>query len=166
LTRSQSGANLFLETAMALKWIHENPATWDAGKARIVGRAPEGVFDARYAEAHEGDLIPGEWWRVEEEGRPIGYGWLDVNWGDAEISLCTDPELRSRGVGTYILHNLEAEAHARGLNHVYNVVRATHPDRERVAAWLDSRGFTRADDGRLMRAVLRKDRISRIPPPR
>ena len=79
---------------MALKWIHENPAIWDAGKARIVGRAPKGVFDSRYAKSNVGDLVPGEWWRVEDEGRTIGYGWIDVNWGDAEILLCTEPEAR------------------------------------------------------------------------
>src|SRR5687768_9850876 len=99
---------------MTLSWIHESPAKWDAGKARLVGRAPRGTFDARYEHAHEGDLVPGEWWRVEEDGRTIGYGWLDVNWGEAEILLATDPEVRGRGVGTYILLNLEAEAHARG----------------------------------------------------
>lgn len=151
---------------MPLLWIHESPAIWDAGKARLVGRAPKGVFDARYAQAREGDLAPGEWWRVEEDGRVIGYGWMDVTWGDAEILLATDPEARKRGVGSFILSNLEAEAHARGLNYLHNVVRATHPNAEEVSAWLRRRGFVSSDDGRLLRAVVRKEaRVSQVPPP-
>lgn len=147
---------------MALSWIHESPAKWDAAKARLIGRAPAGIFDARYADASEGDLVPGEWWRVEENGRTIGYGWLDVNWGDAEVLLATDPEARGRGVGTFILLNLEAEAFARGLNYLYNVIRPTHPEREQVAEWLAERGFVASEDGRLLRAVVRKDRVSRL----
>ena len=141
---------------MTLRWIHESPAIWDAGKARIVGRAPTGVFDTRYAKLLEGSVISGEWWRVEDEGRVVGYGWLDVNWGDAEILLATDPEARGRGVGELILQNLGHEAHARGLNYLTNVVRPTHPERERVTKWLIERGFQPSDDGRLLRDVHRE----------
>jgi ribosomal protein S18 acetylase RimI-like enzyme len=142
---------------MTLRWIPESPAVWDADKARIVGAAPEGIFDTRYAEATEGDLVPGEWWRVEDDGRTVGYGWLDVNWGDAEILLATAPEAQSRGVGSFVLTNLEHEARARGLNYLYNVVRATHPDADRVTAWLKKRSFTASADGRLLRGVVPRE---------
>lgn len=142
---------------MTLRWIQEeSPAKWDAGKARIVGRAPAGVFDSRFAKLTDGALVPAEWWRVEDEGRVVGYGWLDVNWGDAEILLATDPESRKRGVGTFILEHLEAEAFARGLNYLYNTVRATHPDRAALSAWLEKRGFTGSEDGRMLRAVVKR----------
>ena len=85
---------------MSMSWIHESPAEWDGDKARIVGGASPGVFDPRYAEASEGSLVPGEWWRVERDGRTVGYGWLDVNWGDAEILLAVDASERERGVGS------------------------------------------------------------------
>ncbi len=141
-----------------MHWIAESPATWDADKARIVGAAPAGVFDSRYAAASSGEIIPGEWWRVELDDRTVGYGWLDVIWGDAEILLATDVEVRNRGVGTYILGQLEHEARARGLNYLYNVVRATHPDGDAVTAWLVKRGFTPSVDGRLLCAVVRPTR--------
>jgi GNAT superfamily N-acetyltransferase len=144
---------------MPFSWIHENPAMWDAGKARIVGAAPKGIFDSRYAAARIGDIVPGEWWRAEEDGRTVGYGWLDVNWGDAEIVLATDPEARGRGVGGFILSRLEDEARARGLNYLYNIVRPTHPDGPRVAAWLEGHGFSASVDGRLLRAVVRASQI-------
>ncbi|HEY8432163.1 MAG TPA: GNAT family N-acetyltransferase [Sandaracinaceae bacterium] len=143
---------------MTLAWIPESPAIWDEGKRRIVGGAPPGVFDSRYAALPLGALVPGEWWRVEDQGRTVGYGWLDVNWGDAEILLATDVEARGRGVGSFILSKLEAEAAARGLNYLTNVVRPTHPDAERVTAWLTARGFTPSVDGRLLRAVVRRER--------
>ena len=98
---------------MALAWIRESPPEWDAGKRRIVGGAPRGIFDTRFAKLVEGELVPGEWWRVESDGRAVGYGWLDAVWGDAEILLAVDPEVRGSGVGTFIVDHLEAEAKDR-----------------------------------------------------
>ena len=138
---------------MSLSWIHETSATWDDDKARIVGGAPAGIFDTRYGELEQGALVPAEWWRVEDDGRTVGFGWLDVTWGDAEILLATDVEARGKGVGTFILEHLEDEARQRGLRYLYNVVRPTHPDGETVAAWLRERGFEDERDGRLVRGV-------------
>lgn len=140
---------------MGRSWIHENPAMWDEDKARIVGGAEPGVFDARYGEMEVGALVPGEWWRVEEDGRVVAYGWLDVIWGDAEVLLATDPAYRGRGLGRYVLARLEEEAAARGLNYLYNVVRSTHPRGEAVTAWLRRCGFHSSEDGRLMRSAVR-----------
>lgn len=139
---------------MTLEWIRETPARWDAEKKRIVAGADTGIFDSRYRQCAEGAFVPGEWWRVEDGGRVVGYGWLDTVWGDAEILLATDIEARGRGVGTFILDHLEEEARARGLNYLYNVVRPTHPRREEISAWLEKRGFRPDEDGRLLRAVV------------
>ena len=137
---------------MSLKWINENPAHWDGHKAAIVGGAAPGIFDL--GEYAPGDLIPGEWWRVEQDGSVVGYGWMDCTWGDAEILLAVDPEHRRRGVGTFILENLEREAVTRGLNYLVNEVHATHPDRNGITAWLRMRQFAPTADGRLMRHVV------------
>jgi len=149
---------------MPLEWIRESPARWDADKTRIVAGADTGIFDARYRQCSDGDLVPGEWWRVEDAGRVVGHGWLDTVWGDAEILLAVDVEARRRGVGTFILDHLEAEARDRGLNYLYNVVRATHPRREELTAWLRKRGFRPDEDGRLLRAVVRSSQTSAPPP--
>lgn len=139
---------------MNLDWIRESPAKWDEDKRRIIGDAPTGIFDRRYRELAAGTLLPGEWWRVEEEGRVVGYGWLDVVWGDAEILLASDPEARGRGLGSFVLDRLEKEARSRGLNYIYNVVRPTHPNAKELSAWLEKRGFEPSEDGSLMRAVV------------
>ena len=101
-----------------------------------------------------GDLAPGEWFRVEDGGTVVGYGWMDCTWGDAEILLAVDPAARGRGVGTFILDRLEEEAASRGLNYLYNSVRPGHPERESVTRWLTARRFAPAGDGLLKRRVV------------
>jgi GNAT superfamily N-acetyltransferase len=137
------------EDDMSLNWVRESPATWDEGKKSIVGGAPAGIFQA--IGGKPGELIAGDWWRVEEGGRTVGYGWMDTVWGDGEILLAVEPAARRRGVGAYILERLDEEASARGLNYLYNVVRPTHPDRPGITRWLTGRGFAADSDGDVLR---------------
>ena len=138
---------------MSLVWTHEDSPVWDEDKARIVGGAEPGVFDPRFQELLPGDLVPGEWWHAEEDGRIVGYGWMDVVWGDAEILLAVAPDARGRGAGAFILERLEQEARARGLNRVYNTVRPEHPRAEAVTRWLVGHGFVPSEDGGLQKDV-------------
>jgi GNAT superfamily N-acetyltransferase len=108
-------------------------------KRRVIGSAPAGVFDLAYV---DGEALPGDWWACTSHGAVVGYGWLDATWGgDAEILLAVDASDRSTGVGSFILERLEDEAAGRGLNYVYNTVRATHPDRDDLHDWLAVRGY-------------------------
>jgi N-acetylglutamate synthase-like GNAT family acetyltransferase len=136
-----------------MDWIKEGTTRWDDEKERVVGDAPSGIFDRRYSELSKDDIVPGEWWRVEDDGKIVGYGWLDIVWGDAEILLATAPEARGRGVGSFILREIENVARQHGVNYLYNVVRPTHPDAARVTAWLEKRGFTASEDGTLRCSV-------------
>lgn len=136
---------------MPLTWVREDTPRWDAGKQSIVGGAPPGIFEAPKLAA--GDLAPGEWFRVEDGGKTIGYGWMDCTWGDAEILLAVDPRRQRSGVGGFIVDHLEKEAASRGVNYLYNAVRPTHPDREGVTRWLTHRGFVPSGDGLLKRRV-------------
>jgi GNAT superfamily N-acetyltransferase len=139
---------------MTLEWIQEQPPLWDDDKARIIGGAEPGIFDIRFQRLKKGDLLPGDWWRVERESRPVGYGWMDIVWGDAEILLATAEDARGQGVGAFILDRIEHEARGQGINYIYNLIRPTHPRREAVAAWLTSHGFVANEDGSLFRATL------------
>ncbi len=138
---------------MDMQWIPENPPLWNADKVRIVGGAPAGVFDTRFQELDEGSQVPGEWWRVEADGHTVGYGWLELVWGDAEILLATDPEQRGKGVGSFALEKLAEEGARHGVNYVNNLIRPTHPDADALSAWLQKRGFASVEDGRLVRKV-------------
>ena len=123
-----------------LSWVREQPARWDADKKRIIGGAPAGAFDARYADSPAGAPLPGDWWRVEQaDGQVVGYGWLDAVWGDAEILLATEIDRQGQGIGGFALDQLAREAAARGLNYIYNVVRPTHPEASTLTRWETSK---------------------------
>jgi GNAT superfamily N-acetyltransferase len=123
-----------------LTWAHEASPTWDADKQRVIGSAPEGALDLSYA---AGAPLPGDWWSARTaDGAVVGYGWLDATWGgDAEILLAVDASAQKQGVGSFVIGHLEDEAAARGLNYVYNTVRASHPHRDDVHDWLAVRGY-------------------------
>lgn len=139
----------------SLKWIHESPPYWDPAKRRIIGGAAPGSFPQDFSSMDEGALLPGDWWRVEAQGRVVGFGWMDVTWGDAEILVAVAPEAQEQGIGTAILDHLEDEARARGINYLYNEVHPEHPSRDELTDWLQRRSFMSSDDGRLIRAVVR-----------
>lgn len=125
---------------MPLTWTRESPARWDADKARILGGAAPGSLPEMAMPI--GDLAPGDWFRVERDGQVVGYGWMDVVWGDAEILLAVAPEARGNGVGTFILDQIALEARAQGLRRIHNSVRPNHPERQTTQAWLGRRGFS------------------------
>ena len=133
------------------EWVHEPDPRWDEDRERVFATVPPGVF--RTVARPPGERLPGDWWRVVEGGRVVGYGWLDDVWGDAEILLAVEEGARGTGVGRFMLSRLEHEAAARGLNYVLNVVHDTHPDRAAVTGWFLAHGFAGTDDGQLRKRV-------------
>ena len=145
-----------------LAWVAEpQPARWDEDKARIVGDEAEGVFRPQYGRFAVGEIIPGTWFRVERDGEVVGYGWMDLSWGNAEILVATRKDVRGRGVGSFVLDRLRDEAESAGMKYVTNVVRNSHPEKDRVTQWLEKRGFAAGEDGRMFRALSRPS----VPPP-
>jgi GNAT superfamily N-acetyltransferase len=136
---------------MAMTWVREDTPVWDEGKQAIVGGVPKGALEI--PKLALGELAPGEWFRVEKDGTTVGYGWMDCTWGDAEITLAVDPRHRGEGVGEFIVAHLAQEAASHGVNYLYNTVRRTHPERERVTRWLENLGFKPSGDGLLKRRV-------------
>jgi N-acetylglutamate synthase-like GNAT family acetyltransferase len=134
-----------------LTWVKDDDPRWDADRERVFATVPDGVFRAETRTP--GERLSSDWWRVEDGGRVIGYGWLDDVWGDAEILVAVEEAARGTGAGAFALARLEEEAAARGLNYVVNVVRDTHPDRVSVTEWFLAHGFAGTDDGRLRKRV-------------
>src|ERR1700743_3221455 len=125
--------------ATGLQWIREDAPCWDADKQRLFGEA-ELAATALNPPA-PGALVADEWWHVADAaGVIVGYGWLDSEWGDAEVTFIVAPDRRGEGVGEFIIDHLEAEAAARGLNYIYKVVPATRPTREGPPAGSRARG--------------------------
>jgi GNAT superfamily N-acetyltransferase len=134
-----------------LHWTKEDTARWDGDKQRLFG--PAELAATALTPPPAGAPVADEWWHVtDESGQVVGYGWLDTEWGDAEITFLVAPGSRGRGIGDYIVNHLEAEAAARGVNYIYNVVPASSPDPAWVTAWLTDRGFV-AGEGGLRRRV-------------
>jgi N-acetylglutamate synthase-like GNAT family acetyltransferase len=135
----------------SLAWARDADPRWDADRERVFGTVAPGVFPDVAREP--GGELPGDWWRVEVDGRVVGYGWLDDVWGDAEILLAIEEPVRGTGAGSFALARMEEEARARGLNYVLNVVRDTHPDHAAVTDWFLAHGFTGTEDGALRKQV-------------
>ena len=136
---------------MTLMWTKEASPRWDADKQRLFG--PAELAAVGLAAPAPDQPVADEWWRVTDAGTVVGYGWLDSEWGDARITFFVAPGQRGRGVGRFILEHLEAEAAARGLNYIYNIVPETHPDGPWIKNWLSMRGFRVASRGQLRRQV-------------
>lgn len=136
-----------------MEWVRETPAQWDRAKAEVLGELAPELFGL--GQPAEGDAMADEWWRVEDDGEVLGYGRLDETWGDAEILMLVAPKRRSSGVGRFILSRLEAEAAARNVNYIYNVVPQRHPDPESVTDFLTAHGFERTEVGELRKRVAR-----------
>lgn len=138
---------------MTLMWNKQSAPIWDVDKQRIIGGAPDGAFDLDYV---DGRPMAGEWWSVTDGDAVVGFGWLDIAWGDAEILLATAPEAQNRGVGGFVLDRLEGEAARRGVNYVYNTIRSEHPQKEELRDWLESHGYSGGDGGVLRKRVNRR----------
>jgi N-acetylglutamate synthase-like GNAT family acetyltransferase len=132
-------------------WVKDDDPRWDLDRERVFATSGMAIFPGLAREM--GARLPSDWWRVEDGGRVVGYGWLDDVWGDAEILLAVEHGARGRGTGAFALRKLEEEAAARGLNYVVNVVRDTHPDRNAVTAWFLAHGFSGTEEGRLHKRV-------------
>lgn len=136
---------------MTLHWTKEDTPRWDADKQRLFGDA--GLASVGMDRPARGAHLPDEWWRASDDaGDTVGYGWLDAEWGDAQITFLADPARRGQGIGGFIVDRLEREAAARGLNYIYNVVPPTHPDPAWMTHWLTLHGFV-AGTGDLRRQV-------------
>jgi GNAT superfamily N-acetyltransferase len=130
--------------ASGLHWIREDAPRWDADKRRLFG--PAELAATGLTPPSPGAPVADEWWHVADAtGTVVGYGWLDSEWGDAEVTFLVAADRRGEGIGAFIVDHLEAEAAARGLNYIYNVVPATSPDPGEVTAWLVARGFVAGD---------------------
>ena len=138
---------------MALQWTKEDAPLWDADKQRLFSPAELAAVGLR--PPSPGQRLADEWWRVtDDQGDVVGYGWLDTEWGDAQITFFVDPARRGAGIGTFIVDRLEEEAADRGLNYIYNFIPSAHPDPQFMAHWLSLHGFARGT-GDLRRQVRR-----------
>ena len=139
---------------MTLRWTKEDAPVWDAAKQAVFG--PDGLAATGLVPPADGAPVADEWWQVtDDNGTVVGFGWLDSEWGDAQITFLVAPARRGAGIGEFIVTRLEQEAARRGLNYIYNVVPGTHPDPAWMTGWLTGHGFALSASGDLRRRVRR-----------
>ncbi len=135
-----------------MRWVKEDLPRWDADKQRMFDDIA--LLSVGMDRPAQGASLADEWWHVVgDDGAIAGYGWLDSEWGDAQITFFVDRARRGDGIGEFVLDHLEDEARKRGLNYIYNVVPATHPDRPWMTGWLQSHGLEESAHGDLRRRV-------------
>ena len=128
---------------MSYHWHKDESPRWDADKQRLFGAAELAATGLK--RPVDGAPLADEWWRVlDDDGSVVGYGWLDSEWGDAQISFLVAPDERGKGIGAFVVDHLEDEARRRGLNYIYNVVPDSHPDRAWMTKWLTDHAFSGA----------------------
>lgn len=135
-----------------MEWVKEDVPRWDASKQAMFDDTA--LLSVGMDRPAPDASLADEWWHVvADDGEVVGYGWLDSEWGDAQIAFFVDPARRGSGIGAFIVDRLEAEARRRGLNYLYNVVPATHPDRAWMTQWLRRHGLRESSHGDLRRQV-------------
>ncbi len=73
-----------------------------------------------FHESFVANPFPTEEWRYDLDGALVGLGYVDaLPVGLSAIYFVYDPDQAQRGLGTWNILNLIAEARARGLPHVY-----------------------------------------------
>ena len=108
-------------SGVTMDWVKEDLPRWDADKQRMFDDVA--LLSVGMDRPADGASLADEWWHVVgDDGAIAGYGWLDSEWGDAQITFFVDPARRGDGIGEFVLDHLEDEARKRGLNYIYNVV--------------------------------------------
>lgn len=136
---------------MDLTWTPDSSPRWDAHRRRVVGAWPASFPEL--TKAHDGAPLPGRWWAAERDGVPVGFGWMDVTWGDAEVWVAVSPEARREGIGSFIMDHLVQEARRQGLRYVYNRIPPKHAEPSKLVSWLERRSFGLSGDGLFKRLV-------------
>lgn len=125
-------------------WIKENEPIWDGDKERIFIGTEPGCFNFNPNAMVLNNRLSDHWWKLQShDGRVIGYGWINEEKNDAEVSVVVSKEEKcnSKHYGTNILLNLENEAKGIGYNEVIAIVQPENPNASRVIHWLFNNGY-------------------------
>ena len=68
-------------------WTKEDRPHWDAAKDALFTDADLAAVGLA-ARSAVGDAVADEWWAVRDDaGELVGWGWLDSEWGDAQVTF-------------------------------------------------------------------------------
>jgi GNAT superfamily N-acetyltransferase len=121
--------------------IKEEHSVWDTEKEIIFAEVSDGTFD-NLNNLELGSQLNQEWWKlIDDNERVLGFGWINYENGDFEISLVVDTNHQGEGLGSFIIEKLEAIALEKGFNEVVAIVKKTNPNSEEMIDWLYKKSY-------------------------
>ncbi|GAA0337262.1 hypothetical protein GCM10008967_29430 [Bacillus carboniphilus] len=103
--------------------IKEEHSIWDTEKEIIFAEVADGTFD-NLNNLELGLQLNQEWWKlIDENEKVLGFGWVNYENDDFEISLVVDTNHQGEGLGSFIIEKLEAIALEKGFNKIVAIVK-------------------------------------------
>lgn len=123
-----------------MQFIQDTEAKWNDEKKVIFDEVESGTFD--FYEVALNAPLPFEWWKIiDDNGITMGFGWINFEENDFEISFVVKNEFRKNSVGSIIVKELEELAIQRGVSHVLAIVKSSNPNSSKMIKWLYERDY-------------------------
>ncbi|WP_339243074.1 GNAT family N-acetyltransferase [Paenibacillus sp. FSL F4-0243] len=117
----------------------ENPI-WDNEKENIVGNVEVGTFNLENVVV--GEELCQEWFKlIDDNVGVLGFGWIDYNNNNFEISVAVHKDYQGSGSGSIIIEELERIAKEKGFNEVRGIVKSSNPNAVKMIEWLYRKNY-------------------------
>jgi GNAT superfamily N-acetyltransferase len=89
-----------------------------------------------------GKILHHEWWKlINNDERALGFGWVNYENDEFEISLVVDSNYQGLGLGSFIMENLETLALEKGFFETVARVKESNPNSEEMIVWLYKKNY-------------------------
>lgn len=122
----------------------EQNSKWDKDKKDIIEKENDS-FNLNI----EGDslLLAGIWYKFFDENKNIiGYGWINTNDSEAEVSICLKNEYRGNKYSYIILDKLEEEVKCMGYNIIVANIKYENKNKYVIRHILENKSYCVCDE--------------------
>lgn len=123
-----------------MRLIKEENSMWDSEKKAIFENIETGTFDLN--EFKLGNRLGNEWWRiVNEDDDVLGFGWINYEDQDFEVSIAINSHSRGEGLGSFVLDKFEQIAKEKKYEQIVAIVKKTNPNSSMMIEWLYKKNY-------------------------
>ena len=130
-----------------LHLIKEDNPIWNLEKNRIFTSIDQGTFEYNLKELGLGIALEHEWWKLVENKKVLGFGWINYTNDDFEISFVVYDDYTGKGLGSFIINELEKLGESKGYRKILAIVKETNPNSEKIIEYLYRKGYSFYIDG-------------------
>jgi GNAT superfamily N-acetyltransferase len=113
---------------------------WDIEKETIFDKIEKGTFE--FCNLEIGITLDQDWWKlVDYNERVLGFGWINYEQGDFEISLAVNEDSKGIGLGSFIVKELERIAKEQGFNETVAIIKQSNPNSSKIVEWFYKKGY-------------------------